>query len=352
MALQALEYLDRLDRIAQHSLHTQRIFRDRNDPFDVLDDREFLKRYRFTKNTTRYIIAQVEQDGKLVRYTKRHFSVPVHFQVLVALRLYATGTFQIVIGDTLNIHQSSVSRIVKNVSIALAKQHSHYIRMPTGPKVRENMENFFRMAEFPNVLGAIDCTHIPISNPGGDQGARFVNRKGWHSINTQVVCDSRMQIINIVARWYGSVHDSRIFNECCLKVQMEAGHHQGYLLGDPGYALSHYLMTPIQSPRSDAERKYNNSQRRTRNIIERLFGVWKRRFPILRNGLRTKLSTSLTIIVAVAILHNIAVEQGEPEIEDEEPPTSDDPIEREPVNQTANLRASLVRMRLINEHFQ
>ena len=85
------------------------------------------------------------------------------------------------------------------------------------------------------------------------------------------MCDSRMQIVNIVARWYGSVHDSRIFNECFLKVQMEAGDYQGYLLGDLGYALCHYLMTPIQSSCSDAEKK-----RQTRNIFERLFGVWKK----------------------------------------------------------------------------
>lgn len=42
--------------------------------------------------------------------------------------------------------------------------------------------------------------------------------------------------------------------------------------------------------------------------MERLFGVWKRRFPCLQIGLATKLSTTANIIVACAVLHNIAVD--------------------------------------------
>ena len=152
-------------------------------------------------------------------------------------------------GDTLNIHQSWVSCIVKNISDALAKQHSHFVRMPTCPKVRENMEHYFWCHEL--------HTHTYFKPRGRPRSQIW---PGWHSINTQVMCDSRMQIVNIVARWYGSVHDSRIFNECFLKVQMEAGDYQGYLLGDLGYALCHYLMTPVQSSRCDAEKKKANSK--------------------------------------------------------------------------------------------
>ena len=56
------------------------------------------------------------------------------------------------------------------------------------------------MANFPGVIGAIDCTHIPVINPGGQDSARFVNRKGYYSVNTQVVCDAGMKVTNIVPR--------------------------------------------------------------------------------------------------------------------------------------------------------
>ena len=45
--------------------------------------------------------------------------------------------------------------------------------------------------------------------------------------------------------------------------------------------------------------------------FERTIGVWKRRFPCLSFGLRTKLQTAVNIIVATAILHNIAIQRGD-----------------------------------------
>ncbi|KTG32269.1 hypothetical protein cypCar_00040480 [Cyprinus carpio] len=40
---------------------------------------------------------------------------------------------------------------------------------------------------FPSVIGAIDCTHIPIKAPPGPNEGDFVNRKGFHSVNVQVL---------------------------------------------------------------------------------------------------------------------------------------------------------------------
>lgn len=48
-------------------------------------------------------------------------------------------------------------------------------------------------------------------------------------------------------------------------------------------------------------------QGRTRRIVERTFGIWKRRFPCLSRGLQTKLLTSTTIVTACAVLHNLSL---------------------------------------------
>jgi hypothetical protein len=40
--------------------------------------------------------------------------------------------------------------------------------------------------------------------------------------------------------------------------------------------------------------------------IENVFGIWKRRFPSLRQQLRFKLSTNLLVITACSVLYNIA----------------------------------------------
>lgn len=48
------------------------------------------------------------------------------------------------------------------------------------------MNQFYEIAHFPSVIGCIDCIHIHIVNPGGNNGEIFRNRKGWFSLNVQV----------------------------------------------------------------------------------------------------------------------------------------------------------------------
>ncbi|KAJ8942751.1 hypothetical protein NQ314_009961 [Rhamnusium bicolor] len=92
-----------------------------------------------------------------------------------------------------------------------------------------------------------------------------------------------------------------------------------YFLGDSGYQLRPYFCTPLRNPQTPGEIRYNEAHIRTRNCIERFFGIWKRRFPVLAIGMRVKLQTRLAIIVAVAVLHNIALEMHE-----EQPPPPED----------------------------
>lgn len=66
----------------------------------------------------------------------------------------------------------------------------------------------------------------------------------------------------------------------------------------------HYIQDIIQYFFSFS---YNTIHGRTRRIVKRTFGVWKRRFPCLSKGLTTKLLTSTSIIVACAVLHNLSL---------------------------------------------
>lgn len=114
------------------------------------------------------------------------------------------------------------------------------------------------------------------------------------------------EILDIVVRHPGSVHDALICDRSGVRCRFELGYLNGILLEDSGYACRRYLLTPVLRPENEAELRYN-AHKRTRIIVEQLFGIWKRRFPCLYYGLRTKLSTSVTIICSVAVLHNIYI---------------------------------------------
>ncbi|XP_046733788.1 putative nuclease HARBI1 [Diprion similis] len=121
-------------------------------------------------------------------------------------------------------------------------------------EIRNAQIRLFDTAQFPRVLGCLDCTHVKIQSLGGENAEYFRNRKGYFSINVQAICNANLELIDLVARWQESVHDSTIFNNSRTRALFEAGtFDDAIILGDGGYALRSYLMTPLQNPRTRAE---------------------------------------------------------------------------------------------------
>ncbi|XP_071042737.1 uncharacterized protein [Parasteatoda tepidariorum] len=56
---------------------------------------------------------------------------------------------------------------------------------------------------------------------------------------------------------------------------------------------------------------YNSTHASARNVVERQYGIWKRRFACLDAPLRCKLQNVQKIIVATAVLHNLALTMGD-----------------------------------------
>ena len=121
------------------------------------------------------------------------------------------------------------------------------------------------------------------------------------------------KFINVVARWPGSTHDSHIFRTSNIGRQLERTNFEnGVLIGDSGYACLPYLMTPYPEPQTPPQRRFNRALRITRSIIERTFGILKRRFHVLHSEVRLTPERVCAITIACCILHNIAVDMNEP----------------------------------------
>ena len=192
----------------------------------------------------------------------------------------------------------------------------HFIRMPVlaEEKAKTKME-LYEVAGFPGILGCLDCTHIPIIAPADDEYS-YVNRKGFHSINVQAICNANMEFTNVTARWPGGNHDSYILKNSSVGQHFDAdGFGEGWLLGDSGYGLKKWLMTPFSNPSTLPEKKYNSSQKRTRCLIECAFGVLKSRWRILDHTggrLCYTPAKAARITIACCVLHNICRRNGTP----------------------------------------
>ena len=185
---------------------------------------------------------QPAMPGRLYDLTLTH-------KTLLALRFYATGSFQQVLADLHGMSIASACRVIHQVSRAIARRKGNFITFPTKENFATVKNAFYESAHFPHVIGAIDCRHIRIQSPGGEEAARFINRKGYYSINVQVICDAALRITNIVARWHGSTHDSRIFQNSTIATHLRRLRRQRrfHILGDGGYPCLSFLMTPLRN---------------------------------------------------------------------------------------------------------
>ena len=99
-------------------------------------------------------------------------------------------------------------------------------------------------------MGAIDGCHIPVKAPSKNP-EQNKNRKGFHSIQLQVICDSSMPFMDVFCGYPGSVHDSRMFRNSPISLDAEADPTQlftgfTHLIGDAAYLLKSWIVTPFK----------------------------------------------------------------------------------------------------------
>ncbi|XP_050027901.2 putative nuclease HARBI1 [Dermacentor andersoni] len=203
-ALRATDFV--YGEVYRYPSPSARNLRDRLNPLELYTDEEFRSRYRFSKQSVVLLLKELRLNRN---DDKRGEPLPPVLKLLITLRFYATGAMQTVVGDLVNVSQPSVSRSIWEVTQAICVGlFRKYVRLPTSAEAKSVKTRFYNIAGFPGVTGCIDCTHVQIISPGGDNAEVYRNRKGVFSINVQAVTGPELQFFDIVAGWPGSVHDS------------------------------------------------------------------------------------------------------------------------------------------------
>ncbi|CAC5371681.1 unnamed protein product [Mytilus coruscus] len=166
----------------------------------------------------------------------------------------------------------------------------------------------------PGVVGAIDGTHIAIPGPN-QHHENYINRKGFHSIVAQVVCDHEMTFMSVNTGWPGSVHDARVFRNSKIGkriINKTILPDEFHLVGDAAYPLSQNLMTPFKDfgTLTREQQRYSFVQSSTRMVVERSIGQLKGRFRKLKM-LDCALPKSTDSVTFCCILHNICITEGD-----------------------------------------
>ncbi|CAG9135385.1 unnamed protein product [Plutella xylostella] len=291
--------------------------------YNALSENEFQRRYRLSTNTFRFLCEELKEITPLRASTR----MTLEHKVLCALNFYATGSYQRSVGMGKYLGQSTVSKIVTEVTNALTcpgmlNRHIHFPK--TAHERNLIKQKFYTKYGIPGVIGCVDGSHFHIFQPKKAVEHLFFCRKNFHSLNVQVVCDSDCRIININPKYGGATHDCFVWNNSQVSTFMETLYRngeQGWLLGDSGYPQRPWLMTPINDAADDSpEAKYNHLHGKARVLIENTFGRLKNRWRCLNKDrtLHYAPEKCAKIITACAVLHNIAIDFMVPLLEQDD----------------------------------
>lgn len=294
------------DDSIDEGIRRQRIFARRVN-FDLLSDFMFKEKFRVSKATAENILTRI--GGELQPPTLRNHAMSPQQQLLTALHWLGSGCQYHVCGDAHGISKATVHRCVKKVCTSLVRRLlGEEVHWPT-VNVQSVPQRFMRVANFPRVAGIVDGSLIQLDAPHENEMS-YVDRDGNHSINAMFVCGPNLEFFYASVRWPGSVHDARVLRNSSLARQWNNGWRpfpNAVILGDSGYGLQEWLMTPVIPhviPRTPTLARYLRSFKSTRRMIENAIGILKEKFPCL-NYLRTQPLTACNIILSCVILHNI-----------------------------------------------
>ncbi|XP_016182102.1 putative nuclease HARBI1 isoform X1 [Arachis ipaensis] len=213
-------------------------------------------------------------------------------------------------GETVSRHFHAVLR-------AIILLEDEFLRQPSASIVSPAILHNHRFYPyFKDCIGAIDGTHFRVKVPIADQ-PKFRGRKDWPTQNVLAACDFDMKFTYVLTGWKGIVSDSKVLKNALSRDDNLKLPRGKFYLGDAGFMLKHGLITPYRSVRyhlkeyarrgpENEKELFNLRHASLRNVIERSFGVLKKRFAIITSGTEPHydFETMTEIVLACCILHN------------------------------------------------
>lgn len=206
-----------------------------------------------------------------------------------------------------------------------------YISLPNNqtPEPSEIRTNPKFHPYFKDCLGAIDGSHFQVT-ASVEQAAACRNRKGFHSQNVLAACTFDLKFCYLLIGWEGSAADGAIFLDARAQdLHIPFGK---YYLADAGFPGCDSLLVPYHEVRyhlrewgqarlryvssglfiiiliyirpQNPKELFNLRHASARNAVERIFGIFKKRFKILTTAGAYSLRTQAKFVAALAVIHN------------------------------------------------
>ena len=196
-----------------------------------------------------------------------------------------------------------------------------FIKFPsTGAEISRKIEGFSEKSRVPNVVAAIDGSHIPIKARKENQ-ADYFNRKHFYSYLMQGIVVSSGLFLSVATGFPRSLHDSGMLRlsdvywaakneDIFMEPTLDLGGTVTCLLvvGDSAYPLKTWLL-PVIKDNGALKRDQNkfNKELSKQIVSEHAFGLLKGTWRALLKCLDAGHWRTPNTIIACCVLHSICI---------------------------------------------
>ncbi|XP_027079317.1 uncharacterized protein [Coffea arabica] len=238
--------------------------------------------------------------------------VGVHESVALTLMCLSHDERHRILAKRFQHSTETIDRHVRRVLRGLVRLGRDLVRPRnfdnTHPRI---LNNALFMPWFRDCVGALDGTQVS-AWCRAEIRERYRNRYGDLSQYVLAACDHDMRFVYVRVDWEDSAHNARILQNTLLDPNLGFPMPPlgKYYAVDATYTNMPGFMAPFRGAQGThheraAKALFNRRHASVRNIIERTFGVLKKRFPILKGPMQNYLiATQNNIVLACCTLHN------------------------------------------------
>ncbi len=248
--------------------------------------------------------------------------------LLMTLRIMRSGTSLQQMVDQTGYAVSTMSLKFKT-AVALICQYLGPIFLPNTPDPIQQEEILATMRErgWPGCCGSLDCTHVTWRCPKALQPL-YKGKENDTTVVSMAIASPTLFCTHLFVGACGTNNDLATLKMDPLMHQILNGTYcqdvpfticgqefsRNYYLVDGIFPNWSIFATTLSHPSSLAAKRYCKRQESCRKDVERLFGVVKQRFKIMRTGNRIEFRDKdvlCTIVSACFIIHNAIVLENE-----------------------------------------
>lgn len=232
----------------------------------------------------------------------------------------ATGDSLKTISFSYRMGHSTVYHVVRETCKIISENLMNELMPTPTEEMWKNIANdFFRMWNFPNCIGAMDGKHVTIQAPP-NTGSMFFNYKKTFSIVLLALVDAHCNFIAVHVGAYGKSSDGGIFANSSLGKALQRGSLNVpenstipnteiqvpyVIVADEAFPLKNYLMRPYPGDNlDDRKRNFNYRLSRARRTSENTFGILTQKFRLYNRRIQACPKNVDYIILASCLLHN------------------------------------------------